>query len=282
MERSGTARQPQLLGQKKDKFWLTVGLCALTAALFFLPFYIIDGGFFHYAGDFNSQQISFYRYMNGFIKGAGYPDSAFTSVHNTFSWATDLGSGVMNAYSFYLYGSPFFWFSLLFPQGWLPYLMVPLLVLKFAVAGGGAYLYLRRYVKNIDYAVLGACLYTFSGFTVYNVFFNHFVDVVALFPYLLWSLDEALYNDRRSWFAFWVAVNLVNNYFFSSVRWCFWPSTSSASSAQGTSVSLQKSSGCWPLKAFWALPWAASCWCLRCSPFCRTRAPSSFPPAGAF
>ena len=42
MERSGTARQPQLLGQKKDKFWLTVGLCALTAALFFLPFYIID------------------------------------------------------------------------------------------------------------------------------------------------------------------------------------------------------------------------------------------------
>jgi len=41
MERSGTARQPQLLGQKKDKFWLTVGLCALTAALFFLPFYII-------------------------------------------------------------------------------------------------------------------------------------------------------------------------------------------------------------------------------------------------
>ena len=133
-----------------------MGLCALTAALFFLPFYIIDGGFFHYAGDFNSQQISFYRYMNGFIKGAGYPDSAFTSVHNTFSWATDLGSGVMNAYSFYLYGSPFFWFSLLFPQGWSPYLMVPLLVLKFAVAGGGAYLYLRRYVKNIDYAVLGS------------------------------------------------------------------------------------------------------------------------------
>ena len=214
MEWSDTARQPRLLEQKKDKFWLTVGLCALTAALFFLPFYLIDGGFFHYAGDFNSQQISFYRYMNGFVKGAGYPDSAFTTVCNTFSWATDLGSGVMNAYSFYLYGSPFFWFSLLFPQKWLPYLMVPLLVLKFAMAGGGAYLYLRRYVKNIDYAVLGAVLYAFSGFTVYNVFFNHFVDVVALFPYLLWSLDEALYNDRRSWFAFWVAVNLVNNYFF--------------------------------------------------------------------
>ena len=210
--------KPRLLTpreQEHKKFWQAVGLCALTAAIFFLPFYILDGGFFHYAGDFNSQQISFYRYMNGFVKGAGYPDSAFAGApRNTFSWATDLGSGVMNAYSFYLYGSPFFWLSVLLPQSWLPYMMVPLLVLKFGVAGGGAYLYLRRYVKNANYAVLGACLYALSGFAVYNVFFNHFVDVVALFPYLLWALDEAIYEDRHGLFAFWVAVNLLNNYFF--------------------------------------------------------------------
>ena len=210
--------KPRLLTpreQNHKKFWQAVGLCALTAAVFFLPFYILDGGFFHYAGDFNSQQISFYRYMNGFVKGAGYPDSTFAGApHNTFSWATDLGSGVMNAYSFYLYGSPFFWLSVLLPQSWLPYMMVPLLVLKFGVAGGGAYLYLRRYVKNANYAVLGACLYALSGFAVYNVFFNHFVDVVALFPYLLWALDEAVYENRHGLFAFWVAVNLLNNYFF--------------------------------------------------------------------
>ena len=210
--------KPRLLTpreQSHKKFWQAVGLCALTAAVFFLPFYLLDGGFFHYAGDFNSQQITFYRYMNGFVKGAGYPDSAFAGApHNTFSWATDLGSGVMNAYSFYLYGSPFFWLSVLLPQSWLPYMMVPLLVLKFGVAGGGAYLYLRRYVKNANYAVLGACLYTLSGFAVYNVFFNHFVDVVALFPYLLWALDEAIYENRHGLFAFWVAVNLLNNYFF--------------------------------------------------------------------
>ena len=210
--------KPRLLTpreQSHKKFWQAVGLCALTAAIFFLPFYILDGGFFHYAGDFNSQQISFYRYMNGFVKGAGYPDSAFAGApRNTFSWATDLGSGVMNAYSFYLYGSPFFWLSVLLPQSWLPYMMVPLLVLKFGVAGGGAFLYLRRYVKNENYAVLGACLYALSGFAVYNVFFNHFVDVVALFPYLLWALDETIYEDRHGLFAFWVAVNLLNNYFF--------------------------------------------------------------------
>ena len=40
-------------------------------------------------------------------------------------------------------------------------------------------------------------VYALSGFAVYNVFFNHFVDVVALFPYLLWALDEAMYTVPR-------------------------------------------------------------------------------------
>ena len=212
---TGNARLLNMPG-RRDQMLRTMLLCALTAAIFFLPFYIIDGGFFHYAGDFNSQQISFYRYMNGFIKGAGYPDGMAGAARSTFSWATDLGSGAMNAYSFYLYGSPFFWLSLIFPQNWLPYLMVPLLVLKFAVAGGGAYRYLCRYVRRSDYAVLGACLYAFSGFSIYNVFFNHFIDVVALFPWMLWALDETLYEQEEHYglFAFWVGVNLLNNYFF--------------------------------------------------------------------
>lgn len=212
---AGNARLLNMPG-RRDQMLRTMLLCALTAAIFFLPFYIIDGGFFHYAGDFNSQQISFYRYMNGFIKGAGYPDGMAGAARSTFSWATDLGSGAMNAYSFYLYGSPFFWLSLIFPQNWLPYLMVPLLVLKFAVAGGGAYRYLCRYVRRSDYAVLGACLYAFSGFSIYNVFFNHFIDVVALFPWMLWALDETLYEQEEHYglFAFWVGVNLLNNYFF--------------------------------------------------------------------
>lgn len=212
---AGNARLLNMPG-RRDRMLRTMLLCALTAAIFFLPFYIIDGGFFHYAGDFNSQQISFYRYMNGFIKGAGYPDGMAGAARSTFSWATDLGSGAMNAYSFYLYGSPFFWLSLIFPQNWLPYLMVPLLVLKFAVAGGGAYRYLCRYVRCSDHAVLGACLYAFSGFSIYNVFFNHFIDVVALFPWMLWALDETLYEQEEHYglFAFWVGVNLLNNYFF--------------------------------------------------------------------
>lgn len=194
------------LTKPKSRYRQVFFLCLLVAVAVFLPHCIVDGlsgGFFHYAGDFNDQQIPFYAYANRFVKNGG-----------SFSWATDLGSGFVNAYSFYLVGSPFFWFSLLFPGRWLPWLMVPLLCLKIALAGGGAYLWLRRWPKNENMAVLGACLYAFSGFTIYNIFFNHFLDVVALFPYMLASLDEAVLDGRRGVFPFWVGLNLLNNYFF--------------------------------------------------------------------
>ena len=210
---AGNARLLNMPG-RRDQMLRTMLLCALTAAIFFLPFYIIDGGFFHYAGDFNSQQISFYRYMNGFIKGTGYPDGMAGAARSTFSWATDLGSGFVNSYSFYLLGSPFFWLSMVVPARLMPWAMVPLLCLKMAVAGGGGYLWARRWVRDETWSMLAGCLYAFSGFSIYNIFFNHFLDVVALFPYMLAALDDAVIDDKKGAFPFWVALNLVDNYFF--------------------------------------------------------------------
>ena len=103
----------------RSRYWQVFWLCFAVAVALFLPHCIIDGlngDFFHYAGDFNDQQISFYSYANNFVKQGG-----------SFSWATDLGSGFVNSYSFYLCGSPFFWLTLLLPYRWTPWAMVPML-----------------------------------------------------------------------------------------------------------------------------------------------------------
>ena len=42
---TGNARLLNMPG-RRDQILRTMLLCALTAAIFFLPFYIIDGGFF--------------------------------------------------------------------------------------------------------------------------------------------------------------------------------------------------------------------------------------------
>lgn len=119
--------------KQKSNYWRVFALCFFTAVLLFASHCIVDavagGGYFHYAGDFNDQQINFYQYANAFVKNGG-----------SFSWATDLGSGFVNSYSFYLLGSPFFWLSMVVPARLMPWAMVPLLCLKMAVAGGGGYL----------------------------------------------------------------------------------------------------------------------------------------------
>ena len=191
-------------GRSQNKFWLTFALCALAAGLMLLPFWIVDKGIFLYAGDFNTQQIPFSYHINDFIEQGG----------GSFDWAADLGGGFINSYSFYLLGSPFFWLASIFPAAAQPYLMVPLLMLKFGTAGAGAYLWARRYCVKSNYAVLAGCLYAMSGFNLYNVFFNHFVDVAALFPFLLWALDETVLEKKHGLLVPIVALNLLVNYFF--------------------------------------------------------------------
>ena len=144
-------------------------LALLMAFLLFLPFLIIDKGYFIYYGDFNVQQIPFYRMAHDAVR----------SGNIFWNWETDLGANFIGSYSFYLLGSPFFWLTLPFPSAAVPYLMAPLLMLKFAFSSLTAYAYLRRFVRP-DYAVMGGLLYAFSGFSIYNVFFNHFHTVPRL------------------------------------------------------------------------------------------------------
>ncbi|WP_243164402.1 YfhO family protein [Bittarella massiliensis (ex Durand et al. 2017)] len=189
---------------QKERTAAVFFLCCLMAALFLLPFVVADGGVFLYFGDYNVQEIPFYQHVHQLVR----------SGHWFWDFGTDLGVNFIGSYSFYMLGSPFFWLMLPFPTSWVPYLMAPMFCLKFGVCGLTAYVYLRRFVQNRDYAMLGAILYAFSGFTVYNIFFNHFVDVVALFPLLLIGLERYVVDGKKGGFAIAVALNMMLNYFF--------------------------------------------------------------------
>ncbi|WP_197068341.1 YfhO family protein [Candidatus Soleaferrea massiliensis] len=184
------------------KFAFFVALA--VAFIIFLPFIIYDHGYFMFFGDFNVQQIPFNKLAN----------EAVHSGNVFWSWNTDLGANFIGSYSFYLLFSPFFWLTLPFPSDIVPFLMAPLLMLKFATASLTAYAYIRRFVKNPGYAVIGGLLYAFSSYTVYNVFFNHFLDVLAFFPLVLLALEEFIQYNRRGLFALMICLSAMINYFF--------------------------------------------------------------------
>jgi hypothetical protein len=173
-----------------------------------LPFVLVElikvkTPVFLYYGDYNVQQISFYRHCVDMVRSGDFG----------WDWYTDLGSNFIGSYSYYMLGSPFFWIMCLFPASWAPYLMAPIYVLKYITCALIAYAYIKRFVKKQNYAVIGALLYTFSGFQIYNTFFNQFHEVVAFFPLLLLGMEELIQNNRRGLFALAVAINAACNYF---------------------------------------------------------------------
>lgn len=192
--------------EKKNK----VSGCFQAFLLGFLVMLIIslfsmlgNNGLFAVGGDYNIQQIPFYTHANDFIKTEGIG----------WDWMTDLGSDFIGSYSFYLFGSPFFFLSLIFSSDTIVYIMPFLIALKTGIASLTAYIYILRYVKK-PAALMGAVMYALSGFQLFNVVFNHFHDVTALFPLLLLSFDMLVEEEKRGFFAFMTAVMAVTNYFF--------------------------------------------------------------------
>lgn len=201
--KSATLRPPALREElRRYLLAFLLGFGALLVVI--LPIIIADGGYYIYYGDYNSQQIPFYNLANDAVRSGSFG----------WNWYTDLGVNFIGSYAFYLLGSPFFWLSVILPRSWVTFSMPILLCLKHGIASLTAYAYIKRFVRNPNAALIGGMLYAFSGFQLFNIFFNHFQDVTAFFPLLLIAMEELVNQNRRGVFALTVALLAAINYFF--------------------------------------------------------------------
>jgi len=181
-------------------------LGTLLAFLSFLPS-ILQNGAFLARDDFFNQQIPFIIQSKRLLLSGGLFQ---------WDWTSFLGADFLNSYAFYNLGSPFFWILLPVPDAYMVYAIGYATILKHGVAALGAYLFFSEFVKNRRLALLGSMLYTFSGFTIVNVDFNHFTDVIALFPFWIWQV-ERLGKGKGSvaGVAFLSVLNILANYYFA-------------------------------------------------------------------
>ena len=169
-----------------------------------LPFLIYHGGIFFYYGDYNVQQVPFYILAHRAVRN-GY-----------FFWNPyiDLGSSMGGSLSFYLWGSPFFWLTIPFPERTVPYLLPFVMSLRYGTAMVTSYAWIRTQVKKESWAVLGSLLYTFSGFQACNIVFQHFHDATAFFPLYLLTFDNIVKERRNTGFIWMTALMSIINYYF--------------------------------------------------------------------
>lgn len=181
-------------------------LCLITAFTGMLPSIIQHGGFFVSKADYITQQIPFILETK----------RMFTTGTPYWSWNSFLGDNFLGGYAFYTVGSPFVWIATLFPESHILQGITFSVLLKFFVCGITSFLYLRIFINKPVFAVIGSLLYTFSSFTILNTQFNHFTDVIALFPLIPAALELRLYKKKNvpGLLTFAVFINLLTNYYF--------------------------------------------------------------------
>ena len=193
-----------IAGKHINKYLIIFLTGFLMYVICVIPYIIWHGGIFFYYGDYNVQQVPFYILAHRAVRN-GY-----------FFWNPyiDLGGNMTGCFAFYLWGSPFFWFSCLFPENMIPYLMPFLMAAKYGLAMTTSFAWIRTNTKTDRAAFIGAVLYAFSGFQACNIVFQHFHEVTAFFPLYLLMFDRAVQKKRYVPFALMTAFMAVLNYYF--------------------------------------------------------------------
>lgn len=183
-------------------------ICSTIFLISILPELIIDHTLV-LGRDFLQQQIPFILETKRML-ASGFP---------FWSWNTFLGDNFWGAYAFYTLGSPFVWIATLFPENYIVYGIIISFLIRCGFSAYFSFSYLKIFLHNKKYAVIGSILYTFSSYMLINLTFNHFLEIMVVFPFLLAELEKRLFlkNGRNGILALAFFVNaFVNFYFFVS------------------------------------------------------------------
>lgn len=182
------------LYQKNDIYFKVFTICLLVSSVIFIPLTIKGSGMLTFSEDFNSYVLP-YRYLE---------NRAVHSGELFWNWNIDLGSSFLGDFcQVSIFWNPFNWIYLFLPESTIPYSVLPIMLLKFSVAGLNMSVYLKRFFRDNTTIIIGSVLYAFSGFHACLLVFDFLGDSSIFFPLLMWSLEKLIQENKRGIFAFW-------------------------------------------------------------------------------
>ena len=193
----------QFKPERKSLFFGAL-LGALIGILAFAPIWMQNGGRYMDYGDYFLQYVPFMKELKRMVASGSL----------AWSWNSFLGDGFVGAYSYYTVFNPFAWIVALFPDDYILYATLFVTIFKLAVCMVASMLYMRRFCRKDSYALIGALLYTFSGFTLVNTSFYFFLDVIVLFPFVMYGLEQLICEGKRMVYVLSLMLSAAINYYF--------------------------------------------------------------------
>lgn len=155
---------------------------------------------------------------DGFKQHYIFLQDFYTSIKNgfsSFSWSLGLGLDKIGQLSYYILGDPFAYISLLFPIASLKYVYTALVLVRMYCVGLSFIFYCRYHKKSKYSTLIGALMYTFSGFIIYaSIRHPFFANTAIWLPLIFLGIDKILKQDRYRLFTIMTAITAISNYYF--------------------------------------------------------------------
>ncbi len=170
--------------------------------------FIISGRSFIWEPDGFKQHFVFLEKFYEIVKNT-------KSGISTFSWNLGLGLDQVGQLTYYCLGDPFAIFSLLFPIKYLKYIYSALVIARMYFVGISFIAYCNYHKKSRFATLVGALIYTFSGYILFAaVRHPFFVNAAIWLPLMFLGIDKILKEDKYKLFTFVSAISAVSNYYF--------------------------------------------------------------------
>lgn len=167
---------------------------------------LLQYGNFMIVTDFATQEIPFIVETKRMLS-SGIP---------FWSWNHFIGDNFIGCYSYYTINTPFVWLNCLFPYNYILYGITLTLFLKMICTGWFSYFYFRKMNISENLSIVGGLCYTFSSWSISNLFYYQFLEPMMCFPLFLIGIEKYLRKERFGEACLMLSVFLIAfiNYYF--------------------------------------------------------------------
>lgn len=190
--------------------FLTYSLVFCLTCLAVYSVYFLSGGSFIWQSDGFTQHFQlFNEYVNilqGVLRGEGFPQ---------WNWSIGPGSDTITAYGYYVIGDPFVYLGVLFPESLREFSFHLLIFARMWGVGLSYLTFVRKFKASHGAGLMGAFMYTFSFFVIYNAKRHPFFILPLIwYPLLCLGVEKILRKESGFLFSMMVAISAIANFYF--------------------------------------------------------------------
>lgn len=192
------------------KTFLSYSILFFITCIVIYSYYFISKGSFIWKSDGFTQHFQLFDeyidILHGVLRGEGF---------SQWDWSIGPGADTITSYGYYVIGDPFVYLGVLFPENLREFSFHLLVFARMWCVGLSYLVFARKFKVSHGAGLLGAFMYTFSFFVIYNAKRHPFFILALIwYPLLCLGVEKILRKESGLLFSIMIAVSAIANFYF--------------------------------------------------------------------